>query len=105
MLNDPTLIDPLTGQPYGGRMNTTLPLTLESRTLPPFNSEFHFTPTTRACVGGLLNKQDLIEFSGFSEKQAAQFFRSPTTLRFGTNGGTSGMSFLDVVYGIRIYGD
>ena len=104
VLNDPTLIDPITGQPYGGRMSTRLPLTIESHTVAPFSSEFRFSPTTRSCVGGLVSKQALIA-QGFTEKQATQFFKNPTTLRFGSSGFAASMSFLDFAYGIRMYGD
>jgi hypothetical protein len=105
VLNDPTLIDPNTGLPYGGQMVVSLSTGFERGTLAPGETDLRFSSgPTRSCIGGLVSKQSLI-FQGFTEKQANQFFKNPITLRFGSTGSVQSASFLDFFYGMRIFGD
>lgn len=104
VLDDPTLIDPNTGLPYGGRM--TLPLTTysESRSIAPGEREQKSMFLSRHCIGGLVSKRSLVG-SGLSEMQARQFFKKPMTITFGATGTLRIVDFANFFYGIRLYGD
>jgi hypothetical protein len=105
VLNDPALIDPVTGLPFGGQFNLSLSTGFEQRTLAAGATELKLSQgPSRNCIGGLVSKQSLI-FMGLTEKQANQFFKNPITLRFGATGSVVSAGFLDYFYGMRVYGD
>lgn len=103
VLNDPALIDPATGAPYGGSMRSSALLYLEDQTLAPHFDGFNLPTSSRSCISGHLSRRSLVA-QGLSEAQAREFFRKPITIRFGAS---ARGSFADVwsSYGVRIYGD
>lgn len=104
VLNDPTLIDPTTGLPFGGRLVLSLPAVREVRSLAVDEMAFKQLSMTRGCSFGL-NKRGLMETWGLSETLANQFFQKPITLRFGAQGTAQLVSFANYLYAIRLYGD
>lgn len=75
VLDDPTLIDPGTGLPYGGKMTLALSTWSESRSIAADEREQKLMFVSRHCIGGLVSKRSLVG-SGLTETQAKQFFRS-----------------------------
>lgn len=105
VLNDPTIVNPSTGQPYGGKLETSLSTYYEDKLLPANAYESKSMFLTRNCIGGFLSKQGLIQGYGLTEAQATELFRKPITLRFGAAGSTAMTDYLLFLYGIRVYGD
>ena len=105
VLNDPTILNPSTGQPYGGKLETSLSTYHEDKMLAPNAYESKTMFLTRHCIGGFLSKQALVQGYGLTEAQAAELFRKPITLRFGASGSTQMTEYLHYLYGMRIYGD
>ena len=105
VLNDPALLDPDTGLPYGGRLAVRFNTYFEQRSIGA--GEFQqrdLQPAARTCLGGLVSKQSLRD-SGLTEAQASQFFSSKTTLRMGASGSVSSSNFATYFYGLRVFGD
>lgn len=105
VLADPALVDPATGEPYGGKLEVLLGTYNESRSLAADERAYKRLSFSRSCIGGLLSTRALVEVWGLSEEQAAEFFRRPTTLRLGAEGGTALVSWANSFYGLRLYGD
>jgi hypothetical protein len=104
VLNDPALIDPNTGQPYGGRMTLSIGTYSESRSIDVNERQQQTFMFSRDCVGGLVSKSSLIA-SGLSPTQAILFFAKPMKLTFGSQGTAQIVDFASYFYGIRLYGD
>jgi hypothetical protein len=104
VLNDPTLIDPNTGLPYGGKMTLPLSTYSESRSIAAGEREQKSMFLSRHCIGGLVSKRSLVG-SGLSETQAKQFFKKPMKFTFGASGTVQIVDFANYFYGIRLYGD
>lgn len=107
VLDDPKLIDPVTGQPYGGKVDVSMgALARHEEWLQPGQQMQRYRRDSIACVGGFLSSRALVEQYGLSDEQARAFFRSPTTLRLNVSGdlrNVEGGSSL--VLGLRILGD
>jgi hypothetical protein len=104
VLDDPTLIDPNTGLPYGGKMTLPLSTWSESRSIAPGEREQKSMFLSRHCIGGLVSKRSLVG-SGLSETQAKQFFKKPMKFTFGASGTVQIVDSANYFYGIRLYGD
>jgi hypothetical protein len=104
VLDDPTLIDPVTGLPYGGRMQLGLTSYSESRSIAPGERAQKSMFLSRHCIGGLVSRRSLVA-SGLSDTQAKQFFKKPMTITFGAQGSMRILDFANYFYGIRLYGD
>ncbi len=105
VLNDPTLIDPTTGLPFGGVLNTGLASIHDTRGLQPGDFQVYSDNDTRVCNGGLLSKRALIESYGLSEAQATQFFQKDTVITIGLAGSTRHVTDASVIIGTRFVGD
>jgi len=105
VLDDPALIDPTTGLPFGGVLSLGLGTFADSHTLQAGESDFKSLQMSRSCIGGFVSKRSLIEAFGLSESQATQFFKKPMTLTFGARGTLALTTFADYFYGLRLYGD
>ena len=75
VLDDPTLIDPATGLPYGGRMQLGLTSYSESRSIAPGERAQKSMFLSRHCIGGLVSKRSLVG-SGLSERRRSSSSRS-----------------------------
>ena len=104
VLDDPTLIDPATGLPYGGKMQLGLSTYSQSRSLGAGERDQKSMFLSRHCIGGLVSKRSLVG-SGLSETQAKQFFKKPMKFTFGSSGTVQMVDFANYFYGIRLYGD
>jgi hypothetical protein len=105
VLDDPALIDPATGLPFGGSLELGLSTWDNTHTIAPGESESERSSQTRSCVTGVVNKRALVEGYGLSQAQATQFFNKPMTIRFGARGSVQSSNFTNYLYGIRLYGD
>jgi len=105
VLDDPALIDPGTGLPFGGVLQLALSTWHNSHTVQPGETEQERSSQTRSCIAGIVSKRSLVENFGLTETQANQFFKKPMTLRFGARGSAQSSSFTNYFYGIRLYGD
>ncbi|HEY6004236.1 MAG TPA: hypothetical protein VIV57_15275 [Anaeromyxobacter sp.] len=105
VLNDPTLIDPATGLPFGGSFEVALPTWRENRSLAVDERAQKQMILTRECIGGLISRSALIQGEGLSEAQADAFFKKPITLHFGVRGSARLVDFALFTAGIRLYGD
>jgi hypothetical protein len=104
VLDDPALIDPNTGLPYGGKMTLALSTYSESRSIAAGEREQKSMFLSRHCIGGLVSKRSLVG-SGLTETQARQFFKKPMKFTFGSSGTVQMVDFSNYFYGIRLYGD
>ncbi len=88
VLADPKLINPLTGQPFGGSLEETLPGThdLYENLGPLQGEEVWDIDRSRFCVGGIVSKARLMDFYGLSAAQATAFFAGEITLRLRIRG-------------------
>lgn len=88
VLADPQLINPVTGQPFGGFFDETLPGAHRlDKMLGARQSETTSdTDRSRFCVGGVVSKARLMDFYGLSAAQATAFFAAEMTLRLGIRG-------------------
>lgn len=106
VLNDPTLIDPNTGLPYGGVLETGFAASYQSaRTLQPNERDTQRFSESRVCIGGTISRQGLIQGYGFTNAQVDAFFKQPMTLRLGLRGSASLVDFANIIYAVRIMGD
>jgi hypothetical protein len=83
VLADPTLINPNTGQPFGGFIEEWLPGDhLFDKMLDPLQSEsVTVRDRSRFCTDGVVSKQRLMDFYGLTAAQADAFFAGEIILR------------------------
>jgi hypothetical protein len=105
VLDDPALIDPGTGLPFGGVLELALSTWRDFHTIQPGEIDQHGSTQSRNCIAGIISKRSLIENYGLTENQAKEFFKKPMTLTFGARGNVSMSDFTSYFYGIRLYGD
>lgn len=105
VLADPTLLDPSTGLPYGGKIETALGSISDTRGLQPGDFQVYNDNDTRVCNGGLISKRALIESYGLSEAQATKFFKKDTIITIGITGSTRHVTDGSVIIGTRFVGD
>ena len=105
VLDDPALIDPTTGSPFGGVLQLGLSTWHNAHTLQPGEFENERSTQTRSCIAGIVSKRSLMENYGLTESQANQFFKKAMTIRFGARGSAESSTFTNYFYGIRLYGD
>lgn len=106
VLADPALIDPGTGAPFGGRLETSM--TSAERFEVPMAPGVSFTERSRdsaVCIAGFLTRRNLIDGYGLTPAQADQFFKSPTTVRLNVRGSAQHVGFANMIFGLRIIGD
>jgi hypothetical protein len=105
VLDDPTLIDPNTGLPFGGVLSLGLSTLTDFHTLQPGETDIKVYQTSRSCIAGIVSKRALVESYGLTETQATQFFKKPMTITFGARGSLALTTFATYFYGVRLYGD
>lgn len=88
VLADPTLLNPVTGEPYGGFIDTLLPGAHRFDTmLDPLQSKLVTdSDRSRFCINGVLSKAQLIDVYGLTAAQAAALFAGEITLRLSIRG-------------------
>jgi hypothetical protein len=107
VLADPALINPLTGQPFGGFIETTLPGDhLFDEMLDPLQSEsVRDDDRSRFCIGGVLSKLSLLESYGLTAAQANAIFAGEIVLKLGIQGSAKLVSSGYVRFHIRFLSD
>lgn len=105
VLDDPTLIDPGTGLPFGGVLTVGLSTYSDFHTLQPGETDVKTLFMTRSCIAGVVSKRALVETYGLTDTQAKEFFKKPMSLSFGSRGSVALADFTSYFYGIRLYGD
>jgi hypothetical protein len=105
VLDDPALIDPNTGLPFGGVLSLGLGTFADFHTLQPGENDFKSYQMSRSCIAGFVSKRVLVEAYGLTETQATQFFKKPMTVTFGARGTFALSTFATYFYGVRLYGD
>jgi hypothetical protein len=104
-LNDPSMIDPTTGLPFNGQFNTSLAGIRHARSLQPDEHQTERDNTTRACIAGLVSKQNLRDNYGLTDAQIKTFFNSDTVITMNLVGQAQLIDFATINYGTRFYGD
>lgn len=106
VLADPALIDPGTGAPFGGRLETGM--TSAERFEVPLAPGVSFTERTRdsaVCIAGFLTRRNLIDGYGLTPAQADEVFKQPMTVRLNLRGSAQHVGHASMVFGLRIIGD
>jgi hypothetical protein len=106
VLADPALVDPGTGLPFGGKLETSM--TSSERFEVPMAPGVAFTERTRdsaVCIAGFLTRRNLIDGYGLTPAQADEFFKQPTTVRLNVRGTAQHVAFANMIFGLRIIGD
>ncbi len=106
VLDDPALIDPTTGVPFGGSLLTSMSSSEVFQV--PLEPGVNFTERTRdstVCMAGLISKRALIDNYGLTEAQATEFFKKPTTVSLNVTGSARFVNFAGLTMGLRIVGD
>jgi hypothetical protein len=105
LLNDPSLIDPITGLPFNGKINLSLATYSESRSMASGERDQKQFFFSRHCIDGVISKQSLEINYGLPPTVVDNFFKNDITLTFGAAGDLQLVSSGTYYYGIRIYGD
>ena len=105
VLNDPSLIDPTTGLPFGGKLTVQVVASALTRTLEPGEVGNDRETASRTCIGGIVSKRALIESYGLTPTQAANFFKNDTAVTLDLTGSTRGVQFATVFVSTRFVGD
>ncbi|MFI4969894.1 MAG: hypothetical protein ACHP7D_06790 [Lysobacterales bacterium] len=107
VLDDPSLINPQTGLPFGGRIDDLGIGTQfrESRALSAGAGEFHQQTLSRQCIDGLVSRRALHATYGLPDHVIDQFYKKPMTIRSNLHGVAQSVDQAQVFYGTRFYGD
>lgn len=106
VLADPALINPLTGLPFGGVLETSFAATyVDSRSLQPGDRQLTRHSQSRTCIAGFLSRRSLVENYGLTEAQAKEVFKKEMALRIGVRGSAALVGSASVLYGLRVVGD
>ncbi|GAA0716781.1 hypothetical protein [Dokdonella soli] len=106
LLATPGLIDPTTGMPFSGKLETSMTSSqLFELPLPAGMSVIERKRDSSVCMAGLLSRQALVETYGLTAAQAKEFFKRPTTVRLNINGSAQYVDQAAMTFGLRIIGD
>lgn len=106
VLDDPALIDPTTGLPFGGQLLTGMTSSERFEVpLPPATSFFERQRDSAVCIAGFISRRALVDTYGLTPSQAKEFFKKPTTVRLNVSGTARHMQFAQLLFGLRIVGD
>jgi hypothetical protein len=106
VLDDPALIDPTTGLPFGGALRTGMTSSeLFEVLLDPGQQLTERTRDSAVCIAGFLSKRSLVDNFGLTDAQAKEFFKQPTTVRMNISGTAQYVQFANLIFGFRIVGD
>ena len=105
VLNDPALIDPTTGAPFGGKLEVGFSSITDDQTLQAGDQATRRNVTTRACIAGLVSKSGLIDTYGLSAALADDFFKKAMTIRMNITLRSRFADEATAFFGVRFYGD
>lgn len=106
LLDDPALINPQTGLPFGGSLLTGM--TSSERIVVPLAPGMAYDELRRdsaTCIAGFVSHRGLVENYGLSEAQARDFFKQPMVIRMNIQGTATYVQQAQLVFGLRIVGD
>ncbi len=105
VLNDPSLINPVTGLPFNGSFEAGFAASYrDSRSLGPGETSVQQFSQSRVCIAGFLT-ETLLEGYGLTPAQVSAVFRHDITLRIGVRGSVTLLNYGSVIYGLRVVGD
>ena len=105
VLDNPALVNPATGEPFGGKIDLTFFTRAEDWRLQPGDFMRDITQLTRACQGALISKRTLVNDYGLSQSQANSVFNNRITVRIGSSASARFVESLSYGWAIRLYGD
>lgn len=105
VLDDPALINPQTGVPFAGSIETVLTAYNRTRVVEPGYFENETITGTRMCIGGLVTQRALVEQYGLSPALAKKFFRKPITITLSITGNARMVEAANINFGTRFTGD
>ena len=105
VLQNPALVNPDTGLPFGGKIDITFITHSENRRIMPGDFDSEVTTLSRVCQGALVSKRMLVDRYGLTQAQANSFFNNRITVRLGMSGTARMIQSLVHGYAIRLYGD
>ena len=106
VLDDPALIDPTTGAPFGGQLLTSMTSSERfQEALPAATTLNQQTRDSTVCMAGFISHKALIENYGLTPSQADDFFASPTTIRLNVSGSVQNVGTAAMGFGLRVVGD
>lgn len=105
LFNDPSLINPLTGLPFGGSVTVGIPGIRHSRGLQAGEFQIERDASSRTCIDGLVSKRALVETYGLTAAQAANFFKNDTIISLNIVGTATLVDSATMVVGTRFVAD
>jgi hypothetical protein len=105
VLDDPTLINPDTGLPFGGTLSISILSTYHTRSMQAGEYETERDTGTRVCIGGLISRNLLIDGYGLSESEADKFFQVDTEVSMAIQGNAQMVGSSVINIGTRLVGD
>jgi hypothetical protein len=106
VLDDPSLIDPTTGAPFGGKLVTGMTSSEHFEVpLAPGQQQFERTRDSAVCIAGLLSRRALVDTYGLTDAQAKQVFKKPITISLNVSGSVRLVDEASLMFGLRIVGD
>ncbi|HEX7128451.1 MAG TPA: hypothetical protein VF217_00095 [Rhodanobacteraceae bacterium] len=105
-LQDPSLINPVTGLPFDGKIDTGAGISMfDAQTMAAGDARSHSENVTRNCLAGVISARVLHDSYGLSGPVIKAFFNKPITIRVNLKGNASLMTLGTFMYGVRFYGD
>jgi len=106
VLDDPALIDPTTGVPFGGKLTTGMTSSEHFEVpLAPGQQQFERSRDSAVCIAGLLSRRALVDTYGLTDAQAKQVFKKPITISLNVSGSVRLVDEASLMFGLRIVGD
>ena len=104
-LNDPGLINPRTGLPFGGKLENKYLLMSDMRTLEPGATNVLSVRPDFATSAGLLTRKDLMQTYGLNSTVARQVMSRALKVRLGVSGSGTGLTAVATTIGGRLISD
>lgn len=106
VLDDPALINAMTGLPFGGSLLTGMTSSEHFEVLlGPGQQLTERKRDSAVCIAGFISRRSLVDNFGLTEAQAKEFFKQPTTVRMNISGTAEYVEFASLIFGFRIIGD
>ncbi|WP_158637089.1 hypothetical protein [Arenimonas daejeonensis] len=105
VLDEPGLLNPGTGLPYGGEMELPLTAIYKAGSRDPGEYEFEVITGARMCIGSLVSLSSLVSTHGLTPAQARRFFSRPITIHLGISGQAQLVDDAQIYFGTRFVGD
>lgn len=106
VLDDPSLVNPQTGMPFLGRLETGMSAT--ENIVVPLDAGASYYETRRdtaTCIAGFLTRRGLVDNYGLSEAQAKEVLKKPMVIRMNIRGRATHLGGMQAYFGLRVMGD